>query len=827
MNKRLGIFFEQSTKGKVVVIFLIGCAALLLALGISKVALRNTLQRVDDLSVPDERLRIVNSLFRKITQLDHHQRSLILSQTTNSSKLFQEETSPILLTLDTLRGYYPNDTQQIARIDSIKTTLQKREKLLLGYLGVRNGLISNKAFSQQIGQLTGIIDSSTMGIAPIDINKEPILTDSLPLIKKEEHKGFLSRLINKRKTKKHEQKEQATKDTLPQADTLGWMRHDSLMQNVKTTIQKIEAKQHEQSTKFVSQETALAKANNLLTEKVLLILHEVEKEVVQETETHNEQAKNMVSLSIKRLGFVIVVFLMVTLLLAYLIIADITQSNTYRKELEIAKDEAEYHSMAKQRFLSNISHEIRTPLQSIIGYAELLRKQENPSKEQIDIIYHSSGHLLQIVNEVLDYNRIISNKFSFEHEVFNLKELLDEVASAISAQAQKKHLHLLVNTTATGMEYMYGDPFRLKQILYNLLGNAIKFTHQGSVTLHVTHAQQAQQYHCSFTIEDTGPGIKAEDSERIFHEFEQADDNPSSRHAGTGLGLSIVKALVDTQGGTINIKSTPGIGTVFTVNLDFAVAQIPQSHANLPMSHHYQPITVWVIDDDPFILRLCAAIFEKDRISYKCFRLPAEILAEPWTEDVGLILIDIRMPVMNGWELCKRLREKQPIGFNTIICALTAQVLPEEKEAVLQQGFDHILTKPFREMDLLSLLPNQPEKDNMVSQDQIDFALLEKMTLGDQEQIADIIQQFATDCHNDLAELQNHIDQPSPNIAQISLLLHRLGGRTAQLGLKQIAATYKEFEKATDNATSFGPTSKQAIENAITALKSLIERTIV
>jgi signal transduction histidine kinase len=193
---------------------------------------------------------------------------------------------------------------------------------------------------------------------------------------------------------------------------------------------------------------------------------------------------------ITQITTIIIIFFLLTVILLYLILADITRSNRYRRALEQAKDEAEYHGKAKQRFLSNMSHEIRTPLQSILGYAELITQQEVPKKKDIDAIYQSSIHLLQIVNEVLDYNRIISGEFSFNNQVFNIRKALDEVVSVMRPLAEQKSLQLNADLDLANLEFVLGDAFRLKQILFNLLGNAIKFTLKGEIKLSASYKRQ-------------------------------------------------------------------------------------------------------------------------------------------------------------------------------------------------------------------------------------------------------------------------------------------------------------------------------------------------
>src|SRR5690606_25989842 len=231
--------------------------------------------------------------------------------------------------------------------------------------------------------------------------------------------------------------------------------------------------------------------------------------------------------------------------------------------------------------------------------------------------------------------------------------------------------------------------------------NAIKFTAKGRVLLHVTDEPLGLKSRFVIRVEDTGVGIPKEDIGRIFQQYEQAGG--VSKEPGTGLGLHIVNMLVAKMGGTVLVDSEVGKGSVFTLNLKFETVHTAMPDAGKPADHmETYPRKVWIVDDDPLILEWCRAVLQKNGINHRCFSGPHEVLDTAWEREVGVILVDIRMPVMDGSTLCRRLREYIPAEVK--IFALTAQALPEEQGSVLEEGFDGILMKPFREADLLKLL---------------------------------------------------------------------------------------------------------------------------
>ena len=500
-------------------------------------------------------------------------------------------------------------------------------------------------------------------------------------------------------------------------------------------------------------------------------------------------------------------FFFLTAVMAYFIFTDITKSNDYREQLEEAKEEAEYHSMAKQRFLANMSHEIRTPLQSIIGYAEALKNEEKPRKQDLETLHSASEHLLYLVNEVLDYSRIISDRFTFEDRVFSINPLLNEVVQVLRPNALAKGLVLRLENLLRPNLYLHGDPFRLRQVLYNLLTNAIKFTENGEVVLKVAGHESGNLAKIEFQVSDTGIGLSKEQTERIFNQFEQADPSIQRRYGGTGLGLSIVKALVEGMSGSVHVTSKQGEGTTFFVTTSMKKADTLELAEETPERSYRINGKVWLVDDDAFILKWCSSVLEMNGIPHTAFSSAEEVLSRPWNDEVKFVLTDMRMSGMNGAELVKRLRKSAPDDVKFFV--LTAQALPEERKKLLGMGFDGYLMKPFHSRDLLELLeassapeiaqpPVAPAEGN--TEDQVphnldfDFSMLTEMTCGDESLLREILDQFVKDSRSDIDSLRHHIAAGELDHAQE--LMHRMAGRTGQIGARDLSARFRNLEIA-------------------------------
>lgn len=793
--------FIRSVKGKIIIASILACFALFMAWETSRDAFTSVLNAFDNISAPNDKLRLVNELSHRVTRLNQGQKALLVNKPKKYYGFFLE-TKKMSLKIDTLKRLYANNPKQIKRLSTLKKLLQDRDKLYIDYLNVREGLINNKSFSDQVSTLNQmVLQSAKQNDSLVTTTEKKTSTttiyptDTVP--QQEQHAGFFKKLFGKKKPKSEELAASPPYKVVDEElkikhDTIALAKQDSLLKGLGKTMQKMEKTQQVKSALFVKREAVLTRASANLMRQIFTLLKKVEKEALVQTAANNQMAKSAVKYSIERIGIIMLAFFILSVLLVYFILRDISRINDYRKKLEIARDEAEYHGLAKQRFLSNMSHEIRTPLQSIIGYAEMIKQQEHPQRKDIEAIYRSSGHLLQIVNEVLDYNRIISGKFTFVKEVFNLEVLLDEVISILFLQAEKKGIIIKTDYDNTVSVFLKGDPFRLKQILYNLLGNAIKFTPFGEVILTVKGKKVNDHISYKFDVTDTGVGLSENDIGKIFNEFEQAG-NDKQAHTGTGLGLAITKELIINQGGNIQVKSELGKGSSFIFELDFEkeLSETAFAEQDDTASSSPPPGKVWVVDDDSFILELCSRIFDQNQVEYRCFASPNELLETPWDDEIKYVLIDMRMPGMNGIELCRLLRKKIP--EETMIYALTAQVMPDDSDSILKYGFNGLLMKPFKESELVALIKKDSQKVyNESSHPGLNIKAIEKMTLGDHNLIAKILIRFAEDSLNDIAELRAGINEQKMDT--ILLLTHRIAGRTAQAGASELAKGFRLAE---------------------------------
>ena len=389
-------------------------------------------------------------------------------------------------------------------------------------------------------------------------------------------------------------------------------------------------------------------------------------------------------------------------------ISDISQRKIAEQALLQAKDAAEAANRAKSVFLANMSHELRTPLNAILGFAQIMERDEtlgDAQRSQLETINRSGRHLLSLINDVLEISRIEAGRTTVQSEVFCLADMVSEVEDMIRVRVQSKGLRFVSKRRGELPRYVVGDAHHLRQVLINLLGNAVKYTDQGSVTLSL----QAVEDSISFEVADTGIGIAAEDQPRIFQAFYQTDAGVA-KGEGTGLGLAISREFVRLMGGEIVVDSEPGKGSVFTFSLalpeaDAPAFAIPPSRV-IGLAADQLPVRVLVVEDNPDNRALLALLLssvgfevrtaENGRLAIACF--------ESWQPQ--FIWMDMRMPVLDGYEATKIIREL-PGGKQVKIAALTASAFHEDRNAIIAAGCDEMLAKPVDEYRLFRVMENQ------------------------------------------------------------------------------------------------------------------------
>ena len=377
-------------------------------------------------------------------------------------------------------------------------------------------------------------------------------------------------------------------------------------------------------------------------------------------------------------------------------------------ELELAKNSAEKANRAKTEFLSSMSHEIRTPLNAIVGLSEIINKTDDIKEihEDSKDVVNASYTLLEIVNSILDISKIEAGKMEVVKVNYNPKEEIEKLAKLLETRIGSKELKLCTNIDKNLPNVLYGDLNKVKQIISNLLSNAIKYTEEGKVELEVKSSNKEGICNLTILVKDTGRGIKEEQLNHLFNKFDRLEEDKNTTIEGTGLGLAITKSLVEMLDGTINVESTYGIGSVFTVELKEEISKEKLEETENKEITRYNNVSALVVDDSKLNLKVAEKILSEYGLNITSV-LSGEECIEMIKSGItyDLIFMDIMMPNKNGVETLKELKEIK--NFKVPVVALTADAMEGQKEQYLKEGFISYLSKPIERTELETFLKKE------------------------------------------------------------------------------------------------------------------------
>ena len=673
------------------------------------------------------------------------------------------------------------DDQQNLRTDSLLTLLHEKDQNTIQMLRVlseaNDSLLSASEIEEIISEQDSVITQQRV--------QHRVITKRDSLITTPKKKGFFKRLAEVFSPSKQDSAvlvntslEVAT-DTIFQPTT----SKDSLQQKIRMAT---EEKRLQRKKTIRRTSTKYQRMNTQLTARMDSLIKQYEEEMTLRARQDAELQQEVRMRSARIIGGIAVGAVLLSAFFLILIMRDISRSNRYRQQLEVANKRAEDLLVAREKLMLAITHDFKAPLGSIMGYTELLSRLTEDERQRfyLDNMKSSSEHLLKLVSDLLDFHRLDLNKTEVNRVTFNPSQLFDEIYVSFEPLTAAKGLALQCHVVPELNGRYISDPLRLRQIVNNLLSNAVKFTQKGEISLTASYDSSK----LTIAIADTGKGMASEDRERIFQEFTRLSG--AQGEEGFGLGLSIVKKLVTLLEGTIDVQSTLGKGSCFTVTLplypvgksiaesestESENADITEESAVIPPM---KVIRVLLIDDDRIQLNLTAAMLKQHGIDAVCCEQLEQLIEQLRSSVFDVLLTDIQMPAINGFDLVKLLRASNIPQAKTIpVIAVTARS-EMDKAALHEHGFAGCLHKPFTVKELLMTVnEGQLSADEAhITEDMatagINFSALTAYSEDDPEAASSIIQTFIEETGKNIERMQQALNDKE--VDGIAAMAHKL-----------------------------------------------------
>ena len=688
------------------------------------------------------------------------------------------------------------DDQQNLRTDSLLTLLHEKDQNTIQMLRVlseaNDSLLSASEIEEIISEQDSVITQQRV--------QHRVITKRDSLITTPKKKGFFKRLAEVFSPSKQDSAvlvntslEVAT-DTILQPTT----SKDSLQQKIRMAT---EEKRLQRKKTIRRTSTKYQRMNTQLTARMDSLIKQYEEEMTLRARQDAELQQEVRMRSARIIGGIAVG---AVLLSAFFL--DISRSNRYRQQLEVANKRAEDLLVAREKLMLAITHDFKAPLGSIMGYTELLSRLTEDERQRfyLDNMKSSSEHLLKLVSDLLDFHRLDLNKAEVNRVTFNPSQLFDEIYVSFEPLTAAKGLALQCHVAPELNGRYISDPLRLRQIVNNLLSNAVKFTQKGEISLTAGYDSSK----LTIAIADTGKGMASEDRERIFQEFTRLSG--AQGEEGFGLGLSIVKKLVTLLEGTIDVQSTLGKGSCFTVTLplypvgkSIAESESPESE-NVDITEEsaaippMKVIRVLLIDDDKIQLNLTAAMLKQHGIDAVCCEQLEQLIEQLRSSVFDVLLTDIQMPAINGFDLVKLLRASNIPQAKTIpVIAVTARS-EMDKAALHEHGFAGCLHKPFTVKELLMTVnEGQLSADEAhITEDMatagINFSALTAYSEDDPEAASSIIQTFIEETGKNIERMQQALNDKE--VDGIAAMAHKLLPLFTMIGADETITPLKWLE---------------------------------
>ncbi|MGE5943112.1 MAG: ATP-binding protein, partial [Flavobacteriales bacterium] len=569
-----------------------------------------------------------------------------------------------------------NNRTQETILDSVKLFINEKLKNITDLKNLKLNDNSTKSLETAINKLSSV--DSLLGKVTIRD-----LVDNPQQLSKEAREKFEEyvKILNKY-------------NPLDSIGSIGQKQIDSVISISKNMLREAQNDVNQQRISLQKKERELIENDLIISRKLRELLSNLETDILVYTHSINRQREKTLAQSKTIILYASGISFIIIIIFSIIILNDFWKSQRYRKQLELANKTASSLLKSREQLISMVSHDLRTPLSTITGYGELLQKSIHSTKEAnyVEHIRNASAYMGHLVDDLLEFSKLENNNISIESIPFDLEKLINEIVLNAKNITQDKPINFIVKHNNTLNHPIISDPFRMKQILYNLVTNACKFTNEGTITIESLIKNENNKNILQISVSDTGIGISKDQQKKIFKAFTQGNNNKEQKENGFGLGLTISKKLAELLGGTLTLESELGMGSTFFLKIPTKFSTTPLS-INKPETETVFKLKAIIVEDDTSIQQLLTDLLKPFGIEAYVFGNAQKALDAIPEIDFDLVLTDIQLPKMNGIHFMELLKKQKSYKDQPIVAMTGRSNLSVED--YINSGFSEVLTKPF------------------------------------------------------------------------------------------------------------------------------------
>ncbi len=728
----------------------------------------------------NEKLFLVGEAITGLYEAESLTRNIIQTSDVEKFNTYKTKIDTILKTINEV-SKISNDTLQTKKIDSIKHLIDRKNENLAELIEIYEQRKEKGLYETAIDELKKV-NKSFDGYTDYDIR-----------FKKYDRRTKKA-LINVLELSRRDNAKRLTNQTV-----------DSLAKSVKRVLADLAQKDKKYKREISSKENDLLKNDQIITKQLRDLLASIDRNERKQYYARLEASSLVLNNTSDIILIIAGISLLIAIIFLLLITKDVSKSQKYRNELETEKTYTESLLKTRESIINTVTHDLRSPLNTVIGYSDLLERTGLSTKQAhyLDHLKKSSDYILHLVNDLLDLSKLEAGRMIIEELPFSPDKLIENTVSSVIPLNDKKNLTISIKTDDALKKQYLGDPFRIKQILTNLLSNAYKFTNQGSITITSEIIENGLcEKQLVISVKDTGIGITKKQQQYIFEEFSQGDDNTEKKYGGFGLGLAITKKIIKLLNGKVKLESELDKGSEFTINIPIKISTslIPEEEPIASEIQNFGNKKVLIVDDDTSQLALTSEVVSLAGLTYDICKNGLEAISLLELNNYDLVLTDIQMPKMDGFALLQHIRNNtdQP---DLLVIALSGRI-DTSAEDYKKEGFAASLRKPYAPKELINLIAqvfqgtlsnyNNSSYSNTYTNELYSLNDLMLFAHGDSESLYAILDTFYESTIENVKELKT--TSSKKDITEIKKIAHRMLPMFKQIKAKEVVPILEKLE---------------------------------